>query len=116
MTRNEKLLAMYCAKQYGVSEDFVLNPLRKPEIVYPKKVMMYVLRKYGKMKLKDIMAVFGYTNHCTIIHHLQDVDGLLSYDEEFRLVIKNAMKFYKNVINGAEERSTELCAVAQEQG
>lgn len=100
MTEMTGKLAKFVAKQFSAGEDFLENKKRNPSVTYAKKVMMYVLRHDTEMVLNDIAKVIGYKDHCTVIHHLQDVDGLLSYDEEFKAKVEDARTFYRFMQTG----------------
>lgn len=90
-------LAKYVAKEFSVEDDFLSSKERTARIVYPKKVVMYVLRKNTLLTLKQIAKAVGLKDHCTVIHHLQDVDGLLSYDEGFQSIINRTLSYHKKL-------------------
>lgn len=97
MTEMMAKLAKHVAKEFSVEEDFLSSKERTTRIVYPKKVMMYVLRKNTKLTLQQIATVVGLKDHCTVVHHLQDVDGLLSYDEALQGIIDRALNYHKHL-------------------
>lgn len=97
MTEIMTKLAKYVAKEFSVEEDFLSSKERTARIVYPKKVVMYVLRKNTVLTLQQIATVVGLKDHCTVVHHLQDVDGLLSYDERFQSVIDRTLNYHKKL-------------------
>ncbi len=97
MTEMMAKLAKHVAKEFLVDDDFLIKKDRTYQVVYPKKVMMYVLRKNTKLTLQQIATVVGLKDHCTVVHHLQDVDGLLSYDEAFQGIIDRALNYHKQL-------------------
>lgn len=97
MTEMMTKLAKYVAKEFSVEEDFLSSKERTARIVYPKKVVMYVLRNNTVLTLQQIANAVGLKDHCTVVHHLHDCDGLLSYDESFQGVIERSTNYFKKI-------------------
>lgn len=74
-----------------LSFNLTLNDIRKKtrrrEIVYPRHVLCYLLRKKTNMSLKDIGELTGGRDHTTVIHAIKSIEDLMETDELIRLEI-----------------------------
>ena len=74
---------------FGITFEKLSRRCRKKEILYPRQVLIYLLRQNTSMHLSEIGVLFGL-DHTTVIHNIQRIKGFVeSYDEirkEIRLI------------------------------
>lgn len=89
------------AKVFEVEDNFLDNNSRTRKYVYPKKVLMAILTRYGNMSMKSASKFCGYKSHATAIYHVRDVDPLCfqfePFDYQYKKVCDEAKKIYKTV-------------------
>jgi chromosomal replication initiator protein len=74
-----KIISLVCAKM-NVTVDELKSKSRLRRIVYPKQVIMYLLRKKCMMTYMEIGRLMGNRDHTTVIHSIQNVKDLMSVD------------------------------------
>ena len=57
---------------------------RKREVVQARQISMYFAKQYTKVSLKTIGLHFGGRDHSTVIHALNTVRDLMTWDRDFR--------------------------------
>jgi chromosomal replication initiator protein len=67
---------------YNQSLDEICGKCRKKEIVRPRQVAMYLLRKENNMSFPSIGEYFGGRDHTTAMHACEKIEKLLEHDEE----------------------------------
>lgn len=67
---------------YNVSMDDLCGKCRKKEIVRPRQVAMYLLRKENNTSFPSIGSFFGGRDHTTAMHACEKVSKLLEHDED----------------------------------
>lgn len=67
---------------YDLSIDDLCGKCRKKEIVRPRQIAMYLLRKENNMSFPSIGDFFGGRDHTTAMHACQKIEKLLEHDEE----------------------------------
>ena len=60
---------------------------RKKHIILPRQVAIYLVRKYTKLGLKEIGAIFSGKDHTTILHACNRIASLLEQDAALREAI-----------------------------
>ncbi len=68
---------------YEVSQDDLITKGRKKEIVHPRQVAMYLLRKELGMSYPGIGKYFGGRDHTTALHAYEKIHKLASEDVRF---------------------------------
>ncbi len=67
---------------YNISHDDLRGKRRKQEIVRPRQVAMYLLRKENNASFPSIGQQFGGRDHTTAMHACEKITKLLEHDEE----------------------------------
>jgi chromosomal replication initiator protein len=67
---------------YDVQSDDLCGKCRKKEIVRPRQVAMYLLRKENNMSFPSIGEYFGGRDHTTAMHACEKIEKLLEHDED----------------------------------
>lgn len=67
---------------YNVSIDEICGKRRNKEIVRPRQIAMYLLRKENNMSFPSIGTHFGGRDHTTAMHACDKIEKLLERDDE----------------------------------
>lgn len=67
---------------YNLSSDEICGKRRNKEIVRPRQIAMYLLRKENSMSFPSIGDYFGGRDHTTAMHACEKIEKLLERDEE----------------------------------
>jgi len=67
---------------YNITLDNLCGKSRKQEIVRPRQVAMYLLRKENNVSFPSIGDQFGGRDHTTAMHACEKINKLLEHDEE----------------------------------
>lgn len=67
---------------YNLSSEDICGKSRKKEIVKPRQVAMYLLRKESSMSFPSIGEFFGGRDHTTAMHACEKIEKLLERNEE----------------------------------
>lgn len=67
---------------YNLPMDDLCGKCRKKEIVRPRQIAMYLLRKESSMSYPSIGDYFGGRDHTTAMHACDKIEKLLEHDEE----------------------------------
>ena len=62
--------------------DDLCGKSRKKEIVKPRQIAMYLLRKENRVSFPTIGEYFGGRDHTTAMHACDKIEKLLDHDEE----------------------------------
>ena len=71
---NYKKIIDTVAKFYNLEEKHLLNPTRRKEIVKPRQIAMFLLRKELKYSFPDIARKFGGKDHTTVIYAYKKIN------------------------------------------
>ena len=67
---------------FNLSQEELQGKCRKKEIVMPRQVAMYLLRKENNASFPTIGDLFGGRDHTTAMHACEKIEKLLEHDEE----------------------------------
>ncbi|MEX1112260.1 MAG: chromosomal replication initiator protein DnaA [Candidatus Andersenbacteria bacterium] len=67
---------------YNLPPEEICGKRRNKEIVRPRQVAMYLLRKESSMSFPSIGDYFGGRDHTTAMHACEKIEKLLEHDEE----------------------------------
>lgn len=70
-------LALIC-ERFGVSSIDILSARRTQNVVLPRQVFMWLMRRYSPMSLPEISMRCGGRDHTTALHAARKVDALLA--------------------------------------
>jgi len=87
---NYKKIIETVSKFYNLDEKSLFNPTRRKEIVKPRQVAMFLLRKELKYSFPAIARKFGGKDHTTVIYAykkiLQETEENNKLTEELNLI------------------------------
>ena len=72
---------------YGIEEIILKSPTRKKEVVIPRQVAMYCIKKYTHLGLKEVGTMFN-RDHATVLHAINAIQNLMDTDKEYGARIK----------------------------
>lgn len=81
-------------KQYEISEMVLKGRTRRHEIVIPRQLAMYLLKKHVNMPMQRIGKVMGGRDHTTVIHAISQTESRLKKDPEFAQMVKELEKSF----------------------
>ncbi len=70
------------SSHYTVSSEDLCGKSRKQEVVRPRQIAMYLLRKENNVSFPTIGEYFGGRDHTTAMHACEKIEKLLEHDEE----------------------------------
>jgi chromosomal replication initiator protein len=76
-------LADAVAAWFHLKADQLRSRDRRPSLLWPRQVAMYVVRRKTNLSLAAIGTFFGCCDHTTVLHALRKVDGHIARDPEF---------------------------------
>jgi chromosomal replication initiator protein len=83
------------AGAFGVTVQNMIGPDRRKEIVLPRQIAMYLLRKEANYSLPKIGEAMGGRDHTTVMYACQKVTDMLERDDKLRRqVIKIREQIY----------------------
>ncbi|MCD6130395.1 MAG: chromosomal replication initiator protein DnaA [Deltaproteobacteria bacterium] len=80
------------ADNYHITLDNMLSRKRNKEIIKPRKIAIYLIRKLTNHSLSEIKSKFNINSHATIIHAVKKIEDSIQKDEVFRHEIENLEK------------------------
>lgn len=81
-TVNMKQIIEAVSVYYSVPASDLCGKCRKKEIVRPRQVAMYLLRKENNISFPSIGEYFGGRDHTTAMHACDKIEKLLEHDQE----------------------------------
>ncbi|MCP4724435.1 MAG: chromosomal replication initiator protein DnaA [bacterium] len=75
------------AGHYDLNENLLRDKTRKQEIVLPRQIAMYLVKKLTNYSLKTTGLHFGGRDHTTVLHAINTVNLLMEQDERMRETI-----------------------------
>mgnify|MGYP001617334587 CR=1 FL=1 len=72
----QEVIGAVC-QQFVISEEDLLGPRRKYNLMFPRQVLMYVLRKQLNLTLSEIGNVCGGRDHSTVVHSIDKIERLI---------------------------------------
>lgn len=81
-TINTKHIIETVSLYYNLTSDEICGKKRNKEIVRPRQIAMYLLRKESNMSFPSIGEYFGGRDHTTAMHACDKIEKLLEHDEE----------------------------------
>lgn len=81
-TIDSKSILENVGSYYNMSPEELCGKSRKKEVVKPRQIAMYLLRKESGISFPTIGEYFGGRDHTTAMHACEKIDKLLEHDEE----------------------------------
>ena len=79
----EKIIEIV-AEFFNLTKEDILNEKRTKNVSLARQVVMYFLRHYLNLPLKQIGKILGGKDHSTVIHGIEKIEGLIERDESFK--------------------------------
>ena len=79
------------AKYYKVRIDEMDSKKRNAEIILPRMVAMYLIRKNTDVSLPDIGKMFGGRNHATVIHAIEKIENDIKNNKQIQQGVDSIM-------------------------
>lgn len=76
------------ANAFGVRITELKSKKRTRNIVMPRQIAMYLIRKLTPLSLPEIGEVFGGMDHTSVLHGIRKVENLLKTSEELAKIVK----------------------------
>ena len=76
------------AEWFGLKPSDVKSRRRSRNIVVPRQIAMYLMRKLTPMSLPDIGEFFGGMDHSSVLHSVKKVEKLLETDGNIRKTVE----------------------------
>lgn len=83
------------ASHFKIKTGELLGPCRRKELVVPRQITMYLLRKELELSLVKVGELIGGRDHTTIIHGVDKIGKRFSLDSQLRheiMLIKEALQ------------------------
>ena len=77
------------ATHFGINENLLRDKTRKHEVVVPRQIAMYLVKKLTNHSLKSTGLHFGGRDHTTVLHAINTVNLLMEQDEHMRETVKS---------------------------
>lgn len=77
---------------FNVQEDYFLLKTRRYDIVLPRQIAMYLIRKHTTLSLSDIGIKFGNKDHATVLHGVKKVKDYIQVDKVLRRKVNDIDK------------------------
>lgn len=71
-------------EQFGVREEDIISKKRDAEIVVPRHIIMYLLRKYTEIPLGNIAVLLNRNDHSTVLHACKKMEEDLKTNKELQ--------------------------------
>jgi len=79
----EKIIEII-AEFFNLTKEDILNEKRTKNVALARQIVMYFLRHYLNLPLKQIGKILGGKDHSTVIHGIEKVEELIEKDEIFK--------------------------------
>jgi chromosomal replication initiator protein len=79
----------------GLQQSLIVSRGRKGHIVEARQMAMFFIRKYTRLSLNQTGMEFGGLNHATVIHAVQTVNNILTYDKLYMRKFKDVEHLIK---------------------
>jgi chromosomal replication initiator protein len=93
-------------KEYNLTREQLFSPTRKKEISEARQILSFMLKNYGKMKVKDISEFVG-KNHSTISQSIKKIEKELTGGN---LVLKRRIDDIRKVFEEAEKIQSQTAS------
>lgn len=82
------------ALSYGVNDELIKSKIKTKNVIAPRNVCMYILRKKFNMTYTQIGHFFSGRDHSTVMSAIEKIEKILKTDTDLKNTIEN---IYKNV-------------------
>jgi chromosomal replication initiator protein len=78
----------FVARHYGLKVSEIKSKTNSKQVVFPRQVAMYLLKKVTPLSFPDIGKQFGDKHHSTVMHSVEKIDHLRATDSDFEHTLK----------------------------
>ena len=115
-TPQELIFAHRCVREvadaWSVSSTDICGRSRKKEVVLPRHVAAYLIKKHTLLILEQIGEFFDGRDHSTVINSLRKVEQEMSVYPDFRAKVESLDSFLKDVhLDMSDNRIEEVFEV-----
>lgn len=82
------------AFSYGVNDELIKSKVKTKNVIAPRNVCMYILRKKFNMTYTQIGHYFSGRDHSTVMSAIEKIEKILKTDTDLKNTIEN---IYKNI-------------------
>jgi chromosomal replication initiator protein len=79
------------AKEYGLTRADILGQYRQREIVRPRQIAIYIVKRLWKASLPEIGRRFGGRDHTTILHAIRTTQQRIDENEHLAQRVADLM-------------------------
>ena len=90
----------------GLTENQIFSRSRQREITSARQIFFYFVRNTLGTTYQEIGNTYNY-DHATIIYSIKTVENLLSYDKEYKQLLKRIEFSFKQVIEDEDLQEIE---------
>lgn len=87
-------------KKFNIDKETLKSKRRFKNVVVPRQICMYLIKKHLKKSLNDIGLIFGGKDHSTVLSACRKIEGLKEKNQEFKKILEDLDKeintVYKN--------------------
>lgn len=80
------------SKYSGFTKEDILGKSRRRPISEARMLCMDILRRKGKMTLKEIGEYLGGRDHSTVLHGMRTIEDVLPYNWELKIMKENVLR------------------------
>lgn len=83
----KEIIGITVQEEFDMPKEFWKVKSNKRYYVYPKKVMLYLIRNLTSETLIETGRFAGYADHSSIIHHLYSCQQLMDQFDDFKIKV-----------------------------
>lgn len=91
---NPDIIIKEVALSYGVNDELIKSKIKTKNVIAPRNVCMYILRKKFNMTYAQIGHFFSGRDHSTVMSAIEKIEKILKTDNDLKNTIDN---IYKNI-------------------
>ncbi len=85
----------HVTQYYKISKNDIKKKTRKREVVYPRQVLMYILREYYDVSFPSIGDLLGGKDHTTVMHSYEKIKKDLLKDPKLKKEVEEILLILK---------------------
>ena len=77
------------SEEFGVKVSDIKSKRRTKNILRPRQIAMYLIRKFTNLSYTEIAEIFGGMDHTSVMHSVKKVESLLKTDTNLGNIVEN---------------------------
>ncbi len=73
-----------CCLYEGITPEMLIDKTRKRDIVEPRQICIYLMRKELKLTFQHIQAVFNFKTHASVIYAIKNVENMMDTNKQYK--------------------------------